>query len=94
MKYMLLDVSLAYNGGFIQIYIYITIYYGYKTYRKYITILFNRIYFLHISNISMLNLQILVMSAVMNENEEIKKKSIYEDVFDILHPFYLQKKRT
>ena len=86
MKYMLLDVSLAYNGGFIQIYIY-------KTYRKYITILFNRIYFLHISNISMLNLQILVMSAVMNENEEIKKKSIYEDVFDILHPFYLQKKR-
>jgi len=28
----------------------------------------------------------------MNENEEIKKKSIYEDVFDILHPFYLQKK--
>ena len=87
MKYMLLDVSLAYNGGFIQIYIYIC-----KTYRKYITILFNRIYFLHISNISMLNLQILVMSAVMNENEEIKKKSIYEDVFDILHPFYLQKK--
>ena len=87
MKYMLLDVSLAYNGGFIQIYIYI-----YKTYRKYNTILFNRIYFLHISNISMLNLQILVMSAVMNENEEIKKKSIYEDVFVILHPFYLQKK--
>ena len=40
----------------------------------------------------MLNLQILVMSAVMNENEEIKKKSIYEDVFVILHPFYLQKK--
>ena len=90
MKYMLLHVSLAFNGGFINIYIYL--YYGYKTHRKYITILFNRIYFLHISNISMLNLQILVMSAVMNENEEIKKKSIYEDVFDILHPFYLQKK--